>query len=126
MPRQLKLVRPAPGQVKIDDFSFVRHEQPLHAVAGKLHSVRFRNRPIAPIFVEFECGGKWYRVEVTNNATATDIIGKLWLQSHHESCKAKNQRRRDKAAAFREHLKSASRTVKTWPKWKQELLEKKK
>lgn len=109
--------------VKIDGFSFVRHVRNLYELCGKLHATRFREkRPIGPIFVEFQCGGKWYRTEVTNESTCREVIGQLWLISHAEKCAHKNQVRCSKRAAFVEHLKSASRTVKTWPKWKQGLL----
>ncbi len=121
---------PTPRILKIDDFSFVRHVLPLFALVGKLYSAWFREKkPHGPIFVEFESGGKWYRTEVTNQSTCREILGQLWLTSHAEKqAEQRIARRADYAAkqraqpSLKEHCKTASRVVKTWPKWKQGLL----
>lgn len=102
-------------------------KKPLHALAGPLHAVRFRTKkPIAPITLQFECGGVIYVTQINNESTAREIIGQAWLLAHAERGAEQRRRRREtaatKRAAFVEHLKSASRTVKTWPKWKQGLL----
>lgn len=102
--------------------------RPLHEVVRQLYAARF-NEKVAPVplIVEFTAAGKKYRVRLENEHDAREIIGLLWLRSHHLKCQQRLKKRRETAAAkkareFEEHLASASRTVKTWPKWKQALL----
>lgn len=68
----------------------------LSEVVRQLYYARFRSKD-AEVFVEFEQGGKWYRVPVDNDAVAREILGALWLQSHHEKRIAHRRRRREKA-----------------------------
>lgn len=84
-----------PRVIKIDDFSFVRHVLPLHALCGKAYSTRFRKNP-GSVFVEFESGGKWYRCELTQHDDCQKVVGVVWLRAHHAAITERLARRRAK------------------------------
>lgn len=69
----------------------------LHEVVRQLYAARFRKKP-AQVFVEFESAGRWYRVPVSNNQLARNILGELWCHSHHEKGRDRRKQRRVKYA----------------------------
>jgi len=86
----------------IPAFSALNYRR-LAQVVKQLYAARFRKKP-AQVVVEFESAGKWYRVHVDSDRVAREILGALWLQSHHEAGRDRLARRREKA---RRKLESA-------------------
>lgn len=73
----------------------------LHEVVRQLYAARFRKKP-AQVFVEFESAGRWYRVPVSNDKLAKDILGELWCHSHHEKGRDQRSKRRVKYAELQD------------------------
>lgn len=89
-------------QSLLPSFSALNYRR-LAQVVKQLYAARFRKKP-AEVVVEFESAGKWYRVHVDSDRVAREILGALWIQSHHEAHRERLSRRREKSREDREFL----------------------